>query len=172
MDGGRRFGIPSYVNSRIEFGTEMEILEISKTYEDGRMDIKTVGHHIFKVEDYQNPWPDKEYAGGHVIPLENIWDVVPSKFRMVRLVDQLYQQLQLEGEIPYDEDTPVFHLAHKLGFSLEQEYQLMQITRESERVEFVVVHLMSLLPKLQEAEQIRQKIQMNGHFRQLDSPDF
>lgn len=172
MDGDRRFGIPAYVKTRIEYGTEMEILEIFKVYEDGRMDIKTIGHKVFKVNDFTNPWPQKLYAGGHVEALENIWDVVPAKYEMVKLMEQLYQQLQLSDEVVYDADTPVFEFAHKVGLTLEQEYELIQIPKESQRVEFIVTHLRKLLPRLTEAEEIRQRVKMNGHFRHLDSLDF
>jgi len=172
MEGNKRFGIPAYVKARIEYGTEMEIVEIFKTYEDGRMDIKTLGHKIFKVEQFDNPWPEKQYAGGHVEALENIWDVVPAKFEMIKLMNRLYHQIQLSDEMVYDEDTPVFTFAHKVGLTLEQEYKLIQISKESERVDFVVAHLRSLLPRLTEAEEIRQRIKMNGHFRHLDSLDF
>ena len=172
IEQNHRFGIPAYVKNKIEYGTEVEILEIFKTYEDGRMDIKTIGHKIFKVDKYTNPWPEKLYAGGYVDALENIWDVVPAKFEMVKLMDQLYEQLQISEEISYDEDTPVFSLAHKVGLSLEQEYELIQIPRESDRVNFLVAHLQELLPRLSQAEEIRQRIKMNGHFRQMDSLDF
>lgn len=172
LEENQRFGIPAYVKARIEYGTEMEIMDIDKTYEDGRMDIKTLGHKIFKVEEFTNPWPGKLYAGGNVMPLENIWDVVPSKYEMIKLMRQLYDQLQLSKEMVYDEDTPVFAFAHKVGLSLEQEYQLIQITNESQRVDYLVDHLKALLPRLTEAEEIRQRIKMNGHFRHLDSLDF
>lgn len=172
MESKGRFGIPSYVKARIEYGTEMEILEVFKTYDDGRMDIKTLGHKVFLVEQFSNPWPQKKYAGGQVKPLENIWDVVPAKFEMVRLMNQLYGQLRLEEEMVFDEDTPVFQFGHKLGLNLEQEYDLIQIPKESARVEFVVEHLKQLLPRLTEAEEIRHRIKMNGHFRHMDSLDF
>ena len=172
LEEERRFGIPAYIKNKIEYGTEVEILEIFKTYEDGRMDIKTIGHKVFKVGKYSNPWPEKLYAGGYVEPLENIWVVVPAKFEMVKLLGKLYSQLQIEEEMTYDEDTPVFDFAHKVGLSLEQEYELIQITNESLRVDFLVAHLKELLPRLSQAEEIRQRIKMNGHFRQLDSLDF
>ncbi len=172
MDGDNRFGVPAYVKARIEYGTEVEIVEIFKTYDDGRMDIKTIGHKIFKVEDFSNPWPKKEYAGGYVEPLDNIWDIVPAKYEMVKLIDKLYQQLQLEEDLTYDEDTPVFDFAHKVGLNLEQEYDLIQIPKESERVDFLVAHLKQLLPRLTEAEEIKHRINMNGHFRHLDTLDF
>lgn len=168
----RRFGIPAYVTNQIEYGTEVEILEVSKTYEDGRMDIKTLGHRVFKVKDYKNPWDDKQYAGGYVEPLENIWDIVQVKFELAQELKRLYEMLEVELDPNFDEDTPVFAYAHKVGLKLEQEYELIQITRESDRAEYVLRHLKKLLPRLSQADEIRQRIKMNGHFRHLDTLDF
>ena len=71
------FGIPSHVVNKIEFGTEVEITEVAKTYEDGRMDIKTKGLRTFKVINFQNPWQNKDYAGGTVELLETVKDEDP-----------------------------------------------------------------------------------------------
>lgn len=169
---GNHFGIPSYVTSKIEYGTEMEITEIFKTYKDGRMDIKTIGHSVFKVEEFSNPWPEKKYSAGQVTDLESVWDYTSSKLEMLDLLDQLYGKLDIDQEVEYHMETPVFHLAHKVGLSKIQEYSLLQITHESKRVRFLITHLKKLLPKLSKAAEIRNRIKMNGHFRQMDSLDF
>ena len=172
LSQNRRFGIPAYVTNKIEYGTEVEILEVSKTYEDGRMDIKTLGHRVFKVKEYQNPWGEKLYAAGQVESIENIWDIVEVKYELAEHLRRLYKMLNVELEVSFDEDTPVFAYAHKVGLNLEQEYQLIQICRESDRAEFLLKHLKKLLPRLNQADEIRQKIKMNGHFRHLDTLDF
>ena len=169
---GENFGIPSYVNSKIEYGTEMKINEIYKTYQDGRMDIKTVGQSVFKVTDFSNPWPGKEYAGGEVEIIEQVWDHTSSKFELIDLLDQLYGKLDIGNEVSYHLETPVFKLAHKVGLDKSQEYQLLQISHESLRVAYLINHIKKLLPKLKQAESIRDRIKMNGHFQQLDSLDF
>ncbi|GJM30127.1 MAG: ATP-dependent protease [Cyclobacteriaceae bacterium] len=168
----KHFGIPSYVTNRIEYGTEMEVIEIFKIYDDGRLDIKTVGQGIFKVEQYSNPWAEKQYAGGQVETIELIWDKTSAKFELLDLLDQLYGKLDIGREVKYDMETPVYYLAHKVGLSKAQEYQLLQIARESQRVKFLIKHLKKLLPKLNQAAQIRDRIRMNGHFRHMDSLDF
>jgi hypothetical protein len=150
----------------------MKITDIFKKYRDGRMDIKTIGHSIFKVTEYANPWPDKKYAGGQVDPMELVWDQTSSKFELLDLLDQLYGKLDIGQEVSYHLETPVFQLAHKVGFIKEQEYELLQITHESKRIDFMIAHLKALLPKLAQAESIRDRIKMNGHFRQMDSLDF
>ncbi len=169
---GSHFGIPAYVTSKIEYGTEMEITEIFKKYEDGRMDIKTIAHVIFKVKQFSNPWPNNRYAGGQVEPITIVWDQTTAKFELLDLLDQLYGKLDIGKEVKYHMETQVFQLAHKVGLSKEQEYQLLQVTRESERVKFLIIHLKELIPKLTAVAQIGDRIKMNGHFRQMDSLDF
>ena len=171
-DSGNHFGIPAYVTSKIEYGTEVEITEIFKKYEDGRMDIKTLAHNIFIVKQYSNPWPNKKYAGGQVEPVATEQDQTSAKFELLDLLDQLYGKLDIGKEVKYHMETRVFQLAHKVGLTKEQEYQLMQVTRESERVDFLIAHLKELLPKLTQTKQIKDRIKMNGHFRQMDSLDF
>ncbi len=172
LDSGSHFAIPAYVTSKIEYGTEVEITEIVKKYEDGRMDIRTMAHGIIKVIQFSNPWLDKKYAGGHVEPLIDIQDQTSAKFKLLELLDQLYGKLDIGVDVIYHMETQVFQIAHKVGLSKEQEYHLMQISSESKRVNFLIAHLKQLLPELTAKEQISDKIKMNGHFRQMDSLDF
>ncbi|MEZ4904942.1 MAG: hypothetical protein R2822_25915 [Spirosomataceae bacterium] len=68
----KTFGIPAFINNKLSgYGTEMQIMSVSKVYEDGRMDIKTKGKCVFRMLDFQNPLPDKLYAGGKVIFVED-----------------------------------------------------------------------------------------------------
>ena len=100
----RPFGIPSYVNSKIEYGTQVHIVEISKTYEDGRMDIKTKADEIFLVKDFQNPWGDHEYAGGLIefIPTDETEDA-ELRLRMLDLCGELFSWLQMDDKMDIDE---------------------------------------------------------------------
>ncbi len=60
------FGVPAYINGAMEYGSEVEIIEITKTYADGRMDIKTKVLNIFKIIDFSSVIDDKLYPGGHI----------------------------------------------------------------------------------------------------------
>ena len=43
------FGIPAFINNKIaEFGTELKLDKIEKSYEDGSLDVRTLGIGIFK----------------------------------------------------------------------------------------------------------------------------
>ncbi|MEQ9437687.1 MAG: LON peptidase substrate-binding domain-containing protein [Cyclobacteriaceae bacterium] len=169
-----RFGIPAYLDQRIEFGTEMSVEKVIKTYPDGQMDIITLAHRVFRVTDFANPAPGKLYAGGEVLFLDNIYDDLDKKERlhMLSLARELFETLNFSGEVKVNPDATVFDLAHKLGLSAQKQYQLLQLERESDRQLFVIEHLEKTIPVIQEMELAKERIQMNGHFRKFDPLDF
>ncbi|RMF03686.1 MAG: peptidase, partial [Bacteroidetes bacterium] len=64
---GHTFGIPPYHNGRIlEYGTELRLVEIVKTYPQGEMDIRTQGMGIFRIKEFFPKLHDRLYAGGLV----------------------------------------------------------------------------------------------------------
>src|SRR5579872_3919529 len=61
-DEGKTFGIPSVFKDTLnEYGTEMELLEISKVYPGGEMDVKTKGVKVFRIMEVLREVPDKLY---------------------------------------------------------------------------------------------------------------
>ncbi|MEQ8580158.1 MAG: LON peptidase substrate-binding domain-containing protein [Marinoscillum sp.] len=167
------FGIPSYVETRIEYGTEVKIVEVSRLYEDGRMDIKTAGLRVFKVLDFQNPWDTKQYAGGPVELVEGIDDADSAKaLKITELCKELFAWLHMEEEISLGESAVMYDVIHKIGMKPEEEYQLLKMKSESERQSYVINHLEHLIPALERAEKAKEKIRMNGHFKHFDPLKF
>src|SRR3954462_7223122 len=61
------FGIPVVIKEQVQdFGTLMEITQVVKEYEDGKMDIITRGITIFRVLEVIKEVPDKLYYGAIV----------------------------------------------------------------------------------------------------------
>jgi len=167
------FGIPSYVRTKIEYGTEVHIIKLAKKYDDGRMDIRTKASRIFKVESFQNTVPERLYAGGTVTFQENIHDPdISRQLEMVGLIKELYNTIQLNQELPVDKDVISFEVAHKIGLSLEEEYELLKLPKESKRQAYIIRHLKKAIPLLREVERAKQLIKMNGHFKHFDKLDF
>ena len=63
-------------------------------------------------------------------------------------------------------------LAHKMGLSYQQEYQLLQLAKESERLSFIKAHLDVTIQVLKEVNRTKEIIDLNGHFRNFDPLDF
>lgn len=170
----KTFGIPAFIKENIQnLGTEMRIVELCNQYADGRMDIKTEGLRVFRIQTFDNPAPSKLYSGGKVEFFEtDIHSDWLLKNKVVELIDQLYAILNLENSIEYTKEPLSFQIAHKVGLSLEQEYQLLEILDESQRLEFLVGHLEKSIPIIEEVERTKQLIRMNGHFKNLNPLNF
>ncbi|MGY6744680.1 MAG: LON peptidase substrate-binding domain-containing protein [Cecembia sp.] len=171
-DNGRKFGIGVYLDRLMPYGTEVELLEISKVYDDGRMDIKTVGRRVFEMITFDNPTKGKLYAGGNVHYYENDPRVPKTVYdEFLFYLKELLRLMDQKVEIrPLDVDS--FTFSHKIGLKMEEEYELLQMEKEADRLKFLTAHLMRVIPVLREIEQAKKRIQMNGHFKNLDPLNF
>ena len=78
------FGIPAVINKNIsELGTLVKIKEITKTYEDGQMDVKTEGIQVFKILEIIKELPDKLFSGAIVTYPGNIASGNNSKMKAI-----------------------------------------------------------------------------------------
>ena len=172
---GKTFGIPSvFKESLNEYGTEMELVEVSKVYPDGEMDIKTKGVKIFRIMEVLREVPEKLYSAAIVYEVEHLpLDTEKLNPTLVDLVDRLHKVLGTNLNI-YDKfQNPLsFDLAHYVALSPEDQYRLLIAPSEKARQWFLIQHLMKLIPSLEETEKVKAKVQMNGHFRREVPPAF
>jgi uncharacterized protein len=166
------FGIAVYIDNLLPFGTEVELEEVTKKYDDGRMDIKTRGTRIFEMLSFENPMKDKLYAGGNVIFYDNDPRVAENHYaEFIFYLKEMFRLMEYHIEIITFKINS-FTYAHKLGLNLTEEYELMLMTKESDRIKFLTTHMMKIIPVLREIEIAKKKIQMNGHFKNLEPLDF
>ncbi|WP_228780073.1 LON peptidase substrate-binding domain-containing protein [Aquiflexum lacus] len=166
------FGIAVYLDKLMPIGTEVELKEVSKVYEDGRVDIKTVGKKVFEIITLENPMPQKLYAGGRVMFYENDQNIFQNIYS-----EYLFYLKELFRLMNYDIDLiPLqvnsFTYAHKIGLKLEEEYELLLMDKEEERVKYLIKHLLKVIPILRDIEAAKNKIKMNGHFKNFDPLEF
>ncbi len=167
------FGIPSFVLNKIEYGTEVRITKLEKMYEDGRMDIRTQGTAIFKVLDFVNPLPGKLYAGGTVELMKNAFDgEVLLQKELYELANELFEWLGMQELVHFDQKLLTYTIAHKIGLSKEQEFELLKMASERERQEFLIGYLKLTIPIVKRMERAKEKIRQNGHFKHMDPLDF
>ncbi len=168
------FGIPYHRDKHpLKYGSIVRLESISNVYADGKMDIKTRGIRPFEVKRYIKTYPQKSYPGAYVEEL--YWeDEADSELRIsIRAqLEELYQYMKIpkrpEG---LHEDFITFQIAHKVGFNKDQEYAFLQMTTEKERQIYMLNHLKRMIPMIKEAEEMRQKIQLNGHYKYLTPPE-
>lgn len=175
LETGQTFGIPPYLNDQVQpIGTEMRLLHVERTYPTGESDIRTLAVGRFRLQDMLREAPGKLYAAGYVQDLPDEAAEDPQlKQRISRQVEQLYGVLGLQKlfiELPPNYRT--FDVAHHLGLSTEQEYELLQLSTEPERQQFVLRHLEQVLPVVLETERLKERVRQNGHFKHLTPPNF
>ena len=167
------FGIPVYINDRIDYGTEVQLVEVVTTYENGSMDIVCVARQVFKVISFESEMEGKQYAGGVVQFLDSVNDgEVAEKEEVLKKINELYELMGVIFDpIPVDKFN-TYMLAHKMGFSFDQEYELLKITKESDRLAYILDHLTNTISVLEQVDRTKAMIEMNGHFRNFDPLDF
>ncbi|MEO1012621.1 MAG: LON peptidase substrate-binding domain-containing protein [Bacteroidota bacterium] len=167
------FGIPVYIYDGVAFGTEVQLVEIVTTYGGGEMDVVCVARQVFKIITFDQEMEGKLYAGGIVEFLDNLRDAdTKMKKDVLQGIEELYDLMGVPyTEIPVEKFNS-FILGHKMGLSFEQEYQLLQMPRESERLAFIKAHLMATITVLKEVDRTKRNIEMNGDFRNFDPLDF
>ena len=170
---GITFGIPVYLNNRLEYGTEVELSEVVKSFPSGAKDVICKGLRVFRIREFDHKEKGKIYAGGDVEFRKDIDN--GDEEQTTQLID-LIAELYVHLEVPppkFDRRTfRSFTFAHKIGLSLQQEYTLLKQRSEKERLSYLINHLLITIPIVQEMNRAKYIIELNGHFRNFDPLDF
>ncbi len=169
------FGIPTVIENKLQdFGSLVEILEISKQHENGEMDIKTRGTRVFRILELIKDIPDKLYSGAIVNYPETYDEGNPELMRKVmQSIRELHELLEVNKDFKKpEEELRSFDVAHHIGLSLEEEYELLLLTDERQRQEYLKRQLAKAIPMVKGMEQLKEKIKLNGHFKNLSGSGF
>ena len=161
---GMLLALPNGVVVRV--GCTAEILELVKRYEDGRMDIITVGRWPFRIVDLFTEDPLLE---GHVDYLEDDSDDSPPPGKRKQLVE-LYETCHtlLYTSMPKDLDDLrneelAFTIAAALPLDLLWKQQILELRSEAERQNRLLGYLREWAPHLQKVGGLRSRAGGNGH---------
>lgn len=174
LEQKKLFGMPVVVNNKMqELGTLLEILEISKTYPDGEMDIKTKGTKVFRILEVVDSLPDKLYSGAIVNYPKN--HEHGKRLLINKVIDatkKLHKILKVENAFhKNEEDLWSYDIAHTVGLNLQEEYEILSLMNELQRQEYLKRHLAKVLPVVAEMESLKDKIKLNGHFKNISGFD-
>ncbi|TDQ16271.1 hypothetical protein DFQ04_2387 [Algoriphagus boseongensis] len=169
---GLSFGILTYTNQLSGFGTEVILEKVYKRYEDGRLDIQTRGTRRFRILSFENPMEGKLYAGGRVQFLKDDMRITSTlQHEYIFYLKEMLHLLNFSQEVNPLTLTS-FTFSHKVGLTLEEELELLKMESEKERTETLIKHFKRMIPVLKAAEQAKEKIKQNGHFKHLDPLNF
>lgn len=161
--------VPYFEGKEAEYAAEMKLLEISKIYPDGKMDIKTKGIGLCRIIDFFDRHPNKLYPG---IEMERLpWDDTADIVLTLDILDQitvLYETMSVDNvKIQSPGDFRTHQIAHKVGFNVDQELEFLTLQRERDRQIYMIDHLKKIIPVVEEMEVLKQRAAMNGHFKNV-----
>jgi Lon protease-like protein len=164
------FGIPAVIENKLqENGTLIQITELSKLHDNGEMDIKTKGVQVFRILELIKEIPEKLYSGAIVSYPPTHEQGKPELMRKVmKGIHDLHILLKVKKEFKKpDEEIKCYDIAHHIGLSVKQEYELLSLFDERQRQEYLKRHLAKVIPTVAVMEQLKEKIKLNGHFKDL-----
>lgn len=167
------FGIPTYLGKKLKFGTEMRLLKVVKRYPDGSCDILCEGIKVFELVHFENSVPNKLYGMGEVRFLSNETTCCVNKNQELKtLFINFYKALEVEPPAPITSNFNSYTFAHKAGLTVEQEYELLQLTTEDDRLDYLIHYLKVMETTLSAVSRAKELIALNGHFKHFDPLDF
>jgi Lon protease-like protein len=167
LDNKSEFGmLLALDNGLAGTGCTAEILEVVKTYQDGRMDILTVGRAPFRVVQLFTENPLLE---GTVDYLEDRFAPAAPKTRTE--LTELYEACHtlIFGDYPRDaasdsneSDRLSYLVASKLPMDLLWKQRILELRSEPERQERLLAYLRDWVPHLQKVESAQRRAAGNG----------
>jgi Lon protease-like protein len=147
-----------------DVGCTAEILDVTKKYDDGRMDILTAGRERFEIIRISQ---ERSFLQGDVVYLQDELNLSRPEDRAqaIKLHSEL---LKLAGAQPeenssVEENNLAYGLAGSLPLELDFKQTLLEMKSESERVQAIISFFESILPTMRRTVHVRQKAGGNGH---------
>ena len=171
----KSFGIPSIIEGHLQdYGTLVWIIEVTTVHENGEMDIKTKGDKVFRILEVIREIPEKLYSGAIVnYPGNPEYGSTELMRRVVNSIKELHKLLKVKKDFNKPgEELKSYDVAHHIGLSLQEEYELLGLMHEQQRQEYLKRHLTKVIPMVAEMERLKKKVKLNGHFKNLSSFKF
>jgi hypothetical protein len=118
--------------------------------------------------------PNKLYGGAIVNYPDNAEYVNPKLMnKILQDVRYLHKLLTVSKDFKKaDEALTSYDIAHHIGLSVNEEYELLELMHENQRLEYIKRHLTKTINIIVGTENLKDKIKLNGHFRELSGFDF
>lgn len=167
LERGEHFGV---VLARKEglagVGCTTEIVKVVKEFDDGRMNILTVGRNRFRVLQLFEELP---YLQAQVEMLEEDEETdgeAPRPVHLWKFFEEAFTLAGGEGPAapePEGGHPLSFHIAILLPLELEIKQKILELPSEMERQRALEFHLQKWLPKLRRLARLKVKAAGNGH---------
>ena len=165
LDEDQPFGVLCMDEGKMaDVGCTARIARVLQRYSDGRLDILIAGEKRFEVLAL---YDNRAYLTGDICYLNDACEV-PQRNAVERVIAQHMRLLEIAGRkirpsVYREAETVSFLIARSAGLSLQQKQALLEFPDEQARIKYLIKHLESFIPRIEETQALRLKIQSNGH---------
>jgi Uncharacterized protein, similar to the N-terminal domain of Lon protease len=146
-------------------GCTAEIVEVTKRYDDGRMDILNVGRVAFRILQVFKDDPLLE-AEVDYLPSDSEAPATPESVKLVELFEECHQFVfgkPAPQRDPARGGSLSFFVASELPLDLEFKQELLETESEAARIEALTERIAIWIPQLRHLNRARQLAGGNGH---------
>jgi Lon protease-like protein len=164
LEQKKEFGVIRAQETNLaDVGCTAEILAVTKTYDDGRMDIVAEGRDRFELLEVNQ---ERAFLRGAILLVQDEPDR-PSPAELSHAIELHRQILALanaQQDLPEGQDAALsYHLAGSLPLDLDFKQKLLSLRSEARRIQTVIEYFEGILPSLRRAIATRRKAGGNGH---------
>ena len=149
-----------------EVGCSVVFEKVLNEYEDGRLDILTVGHDRYRVVEI---YEEKAYLTaaveffGDEQEMADPLQVEEVRTRYARLNELVEEETGARLEVPIPDSS--FQIALATGLDLEIRQELLEMRSENQRLRTLIEHFEQLIPALEKRQEEKRKVRSNGRTR-------
>jgi Lon protease-like protein len=168
--GSQDFGVVLAKGQEISnVGCTAHIVSVTRTYDDGRMDILAAGRRRFEILLTNT---EKSYLRASVEFFDDEGPDTPGETEAenaIRLFQEVMRKLHQASDMPVHLPRPYrylsFRLAASLPLALEFKQRLLSLRNEAERLQQVVHAMRQLIHQMDVVQEARKKAGGNGDIR-------
>lgn len=148
-----------------QIGCTARIERVLARYEDGRMDVVVKGEKRFRLLQLRQ---ELTYMTADVDLIREPKEPLQRELKE-RAITQHMKLLELAGRTVrpsmYQDVREVSYvMANNAGLTLKQKQEVLELAGENDRIAYLVDHFEGLIPRVEQMEDLKRKIQSNGHF--------
>ncbi len=175
----KMFGIPPVLEQEMaNVATLVEVASVDEEFPGGESNVTIKAYSRFHIAQFFPVSPNKLYPGGtgKTFPKEERIDserILNLQDEILDLMLQLFDALGIMNNV-VEAPTEItgFRVGHHVGMSLAQEVELLAMTNELSRLNFIYDHIVNILPVVRETERLKTRAQLNGHYKNVVPPNY
>ena len=151
-------------------GCTANVKEITKRYDDGRLDIIVEGRRRFHLYNFvEAPHP---YYSGRISWVEDVDEEIDEQLLLQavnlhnRFVTVVFTGIVQQVDVNDVRKARSFHLVQKSGMELIERQVFLAMNSENKRLQFLIQHLESLLPLLASKHTVEELAKNDGYVQE------